>query len=112
MNSERYEKLLENHLLPSTLMHRSEYFLQDRTPYHASKKIKTFLETNNIKTVGWPGNSPDLNPLENYWTHIKNMLVKKDIGSVPKLTEAILEVWVNDLTLNTSKSSRIQCRTG
>ncbi len=29
---------------------------------------------------------------------MKNMLAKKDIGSVPKLTEAILEVWINELT--------------
>jgi hypothetical protein len=29
---------------------------------------------------------------------MKNMLAKTDIGLVPKLTKAILEVWVNDLT--------------
>jgi hypothetical protein len=29
---------------------------------------------------------------------MKNMLAKKDIGSVSKLTEAILQVWVNNLT--------------
>jgi hypothetical protein len=29
---------------------------------------------------------------------MKKMLAKKDIGSVPKLTKAILEVCVNDLT--------------
>jgi transposase len=98
MNSECYEKVLEDHLLPSMLMHRSEYFLQDRAPCHASKKIKTFLETNNIKTIDWPGNSPDLNPIENCWNHMKNMMAKKDIGLVHKLTEAILQVWVNDLS--------------
>jgi transposase len=98
MNSERYEKVLEDHLLPSMLMHRSELFLQDGAPCHASKKIKTFLEANNIKTINWPGNSPDLNPIENCWAHMKNMLAKKDIRSIPKLTAAILEVWINDLT--------------
>ncbi len=98
MNSERYKKVLEDHLLPSMLMHRSEFFLQDGAPCHASKKIKTFLETNNIKTIDWPGNSPDVNPIENCWAHTKNVLAKKDIGLFPKLTEAILEVWVNDLT--------------
>jgi hypothetical protein len=29
---------------------------------------------------------------------MKNMLDKKDIGSVPKLTDAILQAWVSDLT--------------
>jgi transposase len=112
MNSERYEKVLEDHLLPSMLMHRSEFFLQDGAPCHVSKKIKTFLETNNIKTIDWPGNWPDLNPIENCWAHMKNMLAKKDIGSVPKLTKTILEVWINDLTPEYIRSCRTQCRTG
>jgi hypothetical protein len=42
MNSEWYEQVLEDHLLPSMLMHRSEFFLQDRAPCHASKKINVF----------------------------------------------------------------------
>jgi hypothetical protein len=61
------------------------------------------LETNNIKTIDWPGNSPDLDPIENCWAHMKNILAKRDIGSVPKLTEAILEVWINDLTTECPK---------
>jgi hypothetical protein len=44
MNSEHYEKVLEDHHLPFMIMHGSEYFLQDGAPCHASKKIKTVLE--------------------------------------------------------------------
>jgi hypothetical protein len=51
MNSERYKKVHEDHLLPSVIMHRSEYFLQDGALCCASKKSNTFLETNNIKTI-------------------------------------------------------------
>jgi transposase len=98
MNSERYEQVLKEKLLPFMGMHNTEYFLQDGAPCHAAKRIKKFLETNNIKTIDWPGNSPDLNPIENCWAHMKNMVAKKDVGSVPKLSEAIKEVWISELT--------------
>jgi transposase len=59
---------------------------------HAAKRIKKFLETNNFKTIDWPGNSPYLSPIENCWAHMKNMVAKKDVGSVHKLSEAIKQV--------------------
>jgi hypothetical protein len=43
MNAERYQQVLENHLLPFMRIHGSTHFLQDEAPCHASKKIKTFL---------------------------------------------------------------------
>jgi transposase len=98
MNSERYKNVLEDHLLPSMIMHRSGYFLQDAAPYNASKKIKTLLWTNNIKTSDWPGNSPYLNPIENCWAHMNNMLAKKDSRLILKLSEAIPQVLVCTLS--------------
>ena len=43
---------------------------------------------NNVK----PGNSPDLNPIENLWFIIKSCLPKKDCTAKKKLTEASVEV--------------------
>ena len=43
--------------------------------------------------IPWPGNSPDLNPIENAWSHIKNKLQDMEITSIPTLKEAIQEVW-------------------
>jgi hypothetical protein len=34
-------------------------------------------------------NSPDLNRLENVWNYMKNLLKRKDILSIPELTNAI-----------------------
>ncbi len=94
INGEQYQDALENHLLPFKAMHRSTHFLQDGTPCHASKRIKDFLNTQPFKVIDWPGNSPDLSPIENAWNYMKRKLNSQNISSVPKLKEAILKLCV------------------
>ena len=65
MNGERYQSILEDHLLQFMDVHGCTHFRQDRAPCHASKRIKTFLATQNFSVIDWPGNSPDLNHIEN-----------------------------------------------
>ena len=98
MNGEHYQDVLENHLLPFMEIHQATHFLQDGAPCHASKRIKQFLATKPFTVIDWPGNSPDLNPIENCWNFMKNMLRKKDISSFPKLTLEIKKLWINDLS--------------
>ena len=54
-----------------------------------------FLKEANIPVMDWPGNSPDLNPIENLWAIMKGKLKKnKNITSLPLLIRAIKELWV------------------
>lgn len=70
MNKDVYENILTEHMI---LFHRDEStFQQDNHPVHKSKKIKSFLKDNNIKTLDCPPNSPDLNPIENFWKLVKD----------------------------------------
>ena len=64
--------------------------------------MKAFLaeEAPNMKIIPWPGNSPDLNPIENAWNHIKNKLQDMEVTSVDSLKEAIKQVWVRDLDVS------------
>ena len=48
----------------------------------------------------WPGNSPDLNPIENLGTIKKDKVAYKQLSSAENLRQAIKEVWV------TMKSAR------
>jgi hypothetical protein len=44
--------------------------------------------------MDWPGNSPDLNPIENLWNIMKDGLKSKDMGSAPKLRAELKKLWV------------------
>ena len=72
--------------------------MQDGVPCHHSKVAKNFLDSNNINLCKWPGNSPDLNPIENLWTNMKNKVSEKQPLSGAELVKAIKEVWVKEIS--------------
>jgi transposase len=78
--------------------HRSTHFLQDGAPCHASKRIKAYLADKPFEVMDWPGNSPDLNPIENCWNYMKEKLKTVDTGSIAKLTREVKMLWVTGLS--------------
>ncbi len=63
------------------------------------RKLKEMEE--EFRVMDWPGNSPDLNPIENCWEYIKSKL-KNDgaVTSLPKLIHAIKMMWVKDMPID------------
>ena len=65
INGAKYVQMLSEKLKLHLQVHNCQIFMQDGAPCHRSKVAKNFLDSNNIDLHQWPGNSPDLNPIEN-----------------------------------------------
>ncbi|CAG9840214.1 unnamed protein product [Diabrotica balteata] len=74
MNSKKYKVMLEQRLaieLDKVQVVGTEIFQQDSAPCQVSKVIMKYFKDNNITLLDWSGNSPDLNPIENFWAICK-----------------------------------------
>uniref|UniRef100_A0A9J8ADP4 Tc1-like transposase DDE domain-containing protein n=1 Tax=Cyprinus carpio carpio TaxID=630221 RepID=A0A9J8ADP4_CYPCA len=70
-------------------------FQHDGAPCHKAKVITKWLGDQNVEILGpWPGNSPDLNPIENLWSILKRRVDKQKPTNSDKLQEVIMKEWV------------------
>ena len=70
-------------------------FQQDNDPKHTSGIIKEFLSSNNIHTVNYTPQSPDLNPIEHLWAYIKQKISDKNFQNKEDLITEVFRVWNN-----------------
>jgi transposase len=52
-------------------------FQQDNASVHSSKVTKDALNDLNIEVMDWPAQSPDLNPIEHFWSHVARELKRR-----------------------------------
>ena len=85
------------HILETSLKDTFEYwglskdgviFQQDNDPKHTSKKAKEWFTKEEIQTLPWPAQSPDLNPIEHVWRHLKLKLATYETKA-----KGIRELW-------------------
>jgi len=72
-------------------------FMQDGAPAHTAKTTLAILHGRfaNVWSKGlWPGNSPDLNPIEHLWTILQDsVFIQPRPRTRPELIERVQEAW-------------------
>lgn len=95
LNSERYVEILRGHLLPLNRERRDLLFQQDNATPHVSRRTLAFLQENHVSVLPWPPQSPDLNPIEHLWGHLKQQLEGLRIQTTAELLAAAHHLWRN-----------------
>lgn len=69
------------------------WFQDDNARPHRARIVTQFKETEGIRQLPWPAVSPDLNPIEHVWDHLKRALRLRHIENLAQLELAVIEEW-------------------
>ena len=89
MNGSPYVNFLREKLQLHMAVHQCSVFIDDGAPCRRPKVVKNFLNQQRINMLEWPGNSPDLNPIENLWSTIERKVAEQQPSSLLGLQHAI-----------------------
>ncbi|KAK3570216.1 hypothetical protein QTP86_016527, partial [Hemibagrus guttatus] len=62
-------------------------------PKHTSKSTSEWLKKNKMKTLEWPSQSPDLNPIEMLWHDLKKVVHAPKPSNVSELQQFCKDEW-------------------
>jgi transposase len=110
MRSPQYIEVLRMKVIPElekTYPDGTGILQQDLAPCHTSKMVKKFMTEQQIQVLDWPGNSPDVNPIENLWAICKSRLRGVDCTTTEKLIQALIQVWYRDPKISSDCSKLV-----
>jgi transposase len=90
-NSQIYETYLKKILIPA--LRPGMVLVIDNARFHKSQRIIDLVESAGCKILFLPPYSPDLNPIEHYWSSLKSA-----IRTVANYTQSFWNAAINVLT--------------
>ena len=83
MDAKQYCKIWDEGVVESSekldIEDRERYFQQNNDPKHTSQLSTTWFSDNDVIVIPWPAQSPDINPIEHFWYHVKCKLQEYEI---------------------------------
>lgn len=98
LNSKKYIKLLNDvHNEIKIKFGDNIKFQDDNAPIHRASNVTQWKNDNKIESIEWVPQSPDLNVIENVWSHLKRELGKNDKipSNIEILKNQVIHVWSN-----------------
>ena len=91
--------VLQQKLEPHMTILGCTHFQHDGAPCNKGAAVTQWINQQGIQLLGpWPGSSPDLNPIENLWTKMKQKVAEQQPTSADSLVQAIMHVWTTEIT--------------
>lgn len=97
VNAVLYKDILNSKLQSAMNISRCSVFQHDSAPAHSSALVRRWLADNGIEVLEWPGNSPDLNPIENLWMVLKKKVRVRQPKNMQDLVFHIKRVWCTEM---------------
>ena len=94
MNTKSYCQTIGYYKEDVMRLNKNLYFQQDGASCHTAKKsIAEINLTFNNKLDFWPANSPDLSPIENIWSILKEKLHERKHQTLDDLKKHLIFLW-------------------
>jgi hypothetical protein len=93
INGSTYKMVVESCVAQSMRNVDCSTFQQDGAPCHKAEAVLNYFADNHIRLLKWPGNSADLNPIENLWDLLKDVVADMRPSSFSHLSDCIEQAW-------------------